>query len=404
MGIFNFRSKHKEVKAVTTSPNYKLVVEAGNGFVSWNGSIYKSDILRAAVRPKAQAIGKAVAKHIRRDSEKILKVNPDANIRMLLKEPNPIMTGQMLQEKLAFHYDLNSNAFALIQRDAMGLPVGIYPLNPASFEAVTDSNGVLYIRFYLKNGKNYTFPYSDLIHIRKDFNENEIFGEPLGPAIMPLLEIVTTQDQGIVKAIKNSNVIRWLLKFNQTLRQEDIEKNTKEFVKAFLSSDSESVGAAGVDSKADAVQVNPTSYVPNENQMDRTKQRIYSLLNTNEKIVTSTYNENEWISYYESQVEPVVMQLSDQYSLRLFSRNQRAHGNEIVFESSSLTFASMTTKLGLVNLVDRRLLTVNEFRGFWNLPPVDGGDVFILRKDTGTVGGDGGQDVTEETLKGGETT
>ena len=38
------------------------------------------------------------------------------------------------------------------------------------------------------------------------------------------MEIVNTTDQGIVKAVKNSNIIRWLLKFNQTLRPEDIKK------------------------------------------------------------------------------------------------------------------------------------------------------------------------------------
>jgi hypothetical protein len=59
---------------------------------------------------------------------------------------------------------------------------------------------------------------------------------------------------------------------------------------------------AAVDSKAEAIRVEPKDYVPNASQMDRTTQRIYSFFNTNEKIVKSTYNEDEWISYYEAVV------------------------------------------------------------------------------------------------------
>ncbi|EUJ41971.1 phage portal protein [Brochothrix campestris] len=125
--------------------------------------------------------------------------------------------------------------------------------------------------------------------------------------------------------------------------------------------------------------------MPNERQMAVTKERIYSLFNSNEKIVQSKYTENEWISYYESQIEPVLMQLSGQFSVKLFSRRDRFDGNSIIFESSALTFASMKTKLGLAALVDRGVLTRNEMRSYFNLSPVEGGDVMVLRLDTATL-------------------
>ena len=48
------------------------------------------------------------------------------------------------------------------------------------------------------------------------------------------MEIVSTTDQGIVKAIKNSGTIKWLLKFNANMRQDDIKSQTKEFTENFL--------------------------------------------------------------------------------------------------------------------------------------------------------------------------
>ena len=46
----------------------QMVQERGNGFYSYNGKMYQSDIVRACIRPKIKAIGKLTAKHIRRPS------------------------------------------------------------------------------------------------------------------------------------------------------------------------------------------------------------------------------------------------------------------------------------------------------------------------------------------------
>lgn len=395
LGILNFFKKDKQQAQRVSA--YQMVVDQGNGFYAWNGDLYQSDIVKSAMRPKVQAIGKAMAKHIRKGEGTNLKVNPEPYIRFLLEEPNEIMSMQMLLEKMANQLELNGNAFALIIRDSNGLPAAVYPIVANQVEMVKSDQGILLIRFSSVNGKIYLFKYSDVIHLRKDYNNNEYFGDSLAPSLAPLMEIVTTTDQGIVKAIKNSNVIRWLLKFNQVLRPEDIEKNTKAFVKSFLDTESDNTGAAGIDSKTDAQQVDPKDYVPNEKQMQATTERIYSLFNTNDKIVQSKYSENEWISYYESQVEPVLMQLTSQFTIKIFSRRERGFGNSIMFESSALTFASMKTKLGLVALVDRGVLSRNEMRGYFNLAPVDGGDAMVLRLDTGVVrDGKGGDEIDEE--------
>ena len=365
---------------------YQLITDQGSGYYAWNGKLYQSDIVRSAIRPKAQAIGKIVGKHIREtlkyDSTKDIKVNPDAYMRFLLEEPNPYMTGQMLQEKLAVQLELNNNAFAYINRDENDYPMEIYPIVAYTCEALQNNQDEMFLRFVLKNGKTVTFKYKDIIHLRKDFNDNEIFGDSPAAALAPLMEIVNTTDQGIVKAIKNSNVIKWLLKYNQSLRPEDIKKQTKDFVDSYLNIESETVGAAATDAKAEAKQVDPKDYVPNASQMDKTTQRIYSFFNTNDKIVQGKYDEDEWISYYEASVEPVVIQLSGEYTRKLFSRRERGHGNKIIFESSNLTFASMQTKLNLVQYVDRGILNPNEVREILNMAPREGGDEYIRRLDT----------------------
>lgn len=368
----------------------QLIQDKGNSFYSWNGKIYQSDILRSCITPRATAIGKLVAKHIRNNSQEGIVINPEPYIRFLLEEPNPYMTGQMLLEKMINQLELNNNAFALINRDEFGYPCEIYPIPATSAEAIYDKNGVLYLRFTLRNMKIVTFAYSDVIHLRQDFNENDIFGTSRAEALTPLMEIVTTTDQGIVKAIRNSSAIKWLLLFKQSLRPEDLKKATKEFVDNYLSIDSETGGAAAADAKYDAKQVEPKDYVPNATQMDKTLQRIYSLLGTNEKIIQSKFTEDEWISYFEAKIEPIAIQLSNEYTRKIFSRRERGFGNKIIFEAANLQYASMNTKLQLVQMVDRGALTPNEWREVFNLAPIKGGDEPIRRLDTAVVtkGGD----------------
>lgn len=390
MGIF------KGLKIFNKSPSatrFELITEKGNGYYSWNGNLYQSDIIRACIRPKAKAIGKLVAKHIRNNKLEGFEVNPEPYIRFLLEEPNPYMTGQLMQEKITVQLQLNNNAFIYIHRDELGYPIELYPIPASSVEAIYDRNGLLYLKCIMDNGKIVTYPYSNVIHLRQDYNSNDVFGESPHMVLKPLMEIVTTTDQGIVKAIKNSGIIKWLLKFNQVLRPEDLEKETKKFTERFLSIEN-SGGAAATDAKMDAKQVEPKDYVPNAVQMEKTVQRLYSYFNTNEKIVQSKYDENEWNSYYENEIEPLAMQLSNEFTRKLFTRRERGFGNKIIFEASNLQYASMGTKLNLQAMVDRGAMTPNEWRETFGLAPVEGGDKPIRRLDTAVI--------NDNTGKGGE--
>ena len=266
---------------------FRMYTDTGNSFATWNGKVYESDIVRSCIRPYAKAIGKLTAKHVRRFNGKV-EVNPEPYIRFLLEDPNPFMSGHVMLEKVATQLALNNNAFILIVRDENGFPEQLYPI-PAVMAETVYINDLLYLKFLFQNGRSSTFPYSEIIHIRNDFNDNDIFGESPVQALAPLMEIVNTTDQGIVKAIRNSGVIRWLLKFTTPMRAEDLKKNVQEFVDNYLSVSSSTFGAAGVDAKADAIRIEPKDYVPNALQMSATLQRIYAFFNTNPKLFTEQY-------------------------------------------------------------------------------------------------------------------
>lgn len=143
MGLFKRRKAMDDIK--TEKNVMQMVTTYGEHYYSWNGKLYDSDIVRSCIRPKVKAAGKLAGKHIRADAE-VLKVNPDANIRFLLSEPNPFMTGQQFQEKVATQLCLNNNAFILIIRDVNGKPMQLYPIPlrdvPYRTESVNSYKGI----------------------------------------------------------------------------------------------------------------------------------------------------------------------------------------------------------------------------------------------------------------------
>jgi len=366
----------------------KLITEHGSWYRTWDGSLYKSDIVRAAIRPKAKAIGALSAMHIRETAEG-MQINPEPYLRLLLEEPNPYCGGQMFRERLATLLQLNNNAFVQIVRDEYGLPAQLYIIPAATAEAMLKPDGRLWMRFQLTDGKLLELPYSDVIHLRDEYAENDIFGSPKAEALKQLLEIVNASDQSIVQAVKRSAFIRWMLKFKQPLKPDDMRRNVQEFSDQYLSLENET-GIMPQDGRFEIEPLRDTGqqFVPSSPLQKQAVDRIYSFFRVNEAIVKADYDEDEWLAYFEAEVAPLAQQMSEEFTRKLFSRRERGFGNRIVFDATSLTFASMQTKLGLVQMVDRGALTPNEWRRILNLPPLPGGDQPIRRLDTDVVDDD----------------
>jgi hypothetical protein len=81
---------------------------------------------------------------------------------------------------------------------------------------------------------------------------------------------------------------------------------------------------------------------------------------------------------------------------KIFTDREISFGAEVWYESNRLQYASAKTKISMVQLVDRGLMTPNEYRALFNMAPYEGGDEFVLRLDTAKTGdtstGDDGTD------------
>jgi HK97 family phage portal protein len=390
--LFNkiFGNKKTDNKTIQ---RFELISDSSNAFQPWSGNAFDSDIVRSAIRPKANAVGKLNPKHIRGEGS-TMKINPDSRIKTVLQFPNPYMSMQDMLMKLTYHRELNHNAFAYVKKDSEGYPVEIYPV-PFSNMELLEVAGDLYVKFWFKVGKTAVIPYENMIHLRKDFNSNDIFGDTGKAAMINIMDVITTTDKGIVNAVKNSAILKWVMTFKAVARPSDVQEMIDIFVKNYLDP-STSKGVAPADPRYDLKQVENKEYVPNAAQMDRTVQRLYSYFGVNDAIVQNKYTEDQWNAFYESEIEPIAIQLSNAFTRAFFTAREIGFGNRIIFEANSLQYASMATKLKLTDLVDRGIMTPNQVCEVLNLPPVVGGDIPIRRLDTAPV------DKTGKTDEGGQ--
>jgi hypothetical protein len=197
-------------------------------------------------------------------------------------------------------------------------------------------------------------------------------------ALQKILDLIHTTDEGIINAIKSSAYMRGIIKFQSMLKPEDLKKSREKFVEEFMDMN-KAGGIAAIDAKADFTDLKAEPKMITGEQMSLIENKIYKYFNVSEAIVKSDYSEEQWNSFYESVLEPLAIQMSLEFTSKLFTGREKAFGNEIVFEANRLQYASNKTKMEVVQmLMDRGMMSINQGLEVFNLPPIDGGDKFIM--------------------------
>lgn len=343
-------------------------------FSPFGTQIYKSELVRACLRPLAEHTSKANPK----SSDKYLEY-------LLTYRPNMYMNGKDFLAKCRNLYEVKNTLFIYIQRDDRGRTVGLYPVPYMQYEA-EEYGGGLYIRFTFNSDavREMVVPWEDLAVMRKDYLMRDIGGED-NSALRSTLELINTTNQGIVNAVKSTANLRGLIKNTKSmLDNEDTKKARDQFVKDYLTLENEG-GIASLDPSQEFIPIKMEPAITSFAQMKEFRENVYRYFNINDNIVMSKATEEEMEAFYSSRIEPWLIGLSLELTDKIFSNRQKEFKHYIMFESSRLQYCSMKTKLALVAMVDRGAMTPDEWRATMNYAPIEGGDKPIRRLDTKEV-------------------
>lgn len=363
-------------------------------FSSFSGGIYEMELTRAAIHSFASMCAK-LKPEVQGKAYKNLE-------KTLQFKPNPWMDTYKFIYRIATILEVDTTAFIipLYGPDEITI-VGFYPLLPKRVEIV-QSNNEPWLRYTFASGEKAAIELSKVGILTKYQYEDDFFGAS-NQALSPTLNVMDIQKQGMLDAVKQSAMIRFMAKVSNVMRPEDLLKERKRFSEENLSSDNQT-GLFIYDNKfSEMKQVESKPILIDADQMQLIQTNVYNYFGTNEKILQNSYDENGFNAFYEGKIESFALQFGLVLSNMMYTQKELAFNNQIIFTSNRLQYASNVTKLQVSSqMFDRGILTTNQVMDIWNMAHVEGGDKRYIRKEYTEVSKlDGGEeDAAEDTTEG----
>lgn len=379
-----------------TATEVKVLDDTKATFTPYRGDFVNDIDIRACVDAIARNGAKMHPRHIRNFEEngQVKMENLKSNLyKLLAKQPNELQDAYKFYYQVITNLELYNDSFIYIQRDSDLKVTGLYPLD-FSEGKLYEFEGKVWVKFKFGRSKERFVPYDSCIHLTRFASKDGLFGGTTTP-IIKTLSIKHIIDEGIVNAIKTTQNIKGVLKSTKALlKPEDVKKMRDQFVQDFIKNGDKS-GIGGLDATTEftPVKIEPTT--ASDNQIKIFDNKILAYFGVNENIIQSKYSEEEWNAFYESVLEPIGLQMSLEFTNKLFTPTQKNYGNEIIFESNRLQYASNKTKIELLRYATN-IMTQNELREVFNLAPRENGDVILIDQNHSVMDEEGGSQDEEQ--------
>ena len=345
------------------------VTETNPTFIAWNKGMYQQLLVRACIERIATACAKLKPE---------IQGSARPRVRRAIEtSPNQYMTWPQFLARCATIY-FNDTTLFVIPEYAKGTDAicGYWPMKPASVRIV-DHQGEIWCRFNSWNGEPTALPLKEVAIITRFQYRSDIFGG--GNALDDVLDLLDAQKQAQKSAIEDSAQVKFIGALNGQVREEDMWKKRDRFAELNLSGEN-NTGLMIYDATfSDVRQLDPKNWTIPPEEMARIENNVFDYFGMNRGILQNQYGENEWDAFYEGVIEHFGLQLGEAMSQMTFTMRERP-ANRIMFSSNRLEYSSAASKRNMnKDMLDRGVMTINQALEILQLPPIEGGDVRILR-------------------------
>lgn len=362
MGLFEKIFGNRPEPKGTYGGEFRMLDGYVPKFTRWGGSIYESELVRAAINARATHISKLDVR-IQGSAKPALR-------NKLQHGPNEYQTWSQFLYRLSTILDVHNTAFIVPVYDEYGEPSGIYAPLPQKCEVV-QYNDVPYLR--------YEFSWGDRAAIELDYcgvmtkmqYRDDLFGES-NRALIPTMDLIKIQNRGIEEGVKNSASYRFWGRVSQFTKPDDLAREQQRYSAENFSKDAKGGGLLLFpNTYTDLHQIESKPFVISADQMTAIKRSVFDYFGVNEEILTNKAFGDAWAAFYEGCVEPWAIQFSEVMTKMLFTFREQSQGNHVVTSSNRIQYMSNSDKLAVsAQMADRGLMTRNEIREIWNLPPL----------------------------------
>lgn len=371
MGLFDIFFKNRPKTVGKYEGIFKLLDGYTPSFTTFHGGLYESELIRAVINVRATHISK-------------LNIVIEGSARPALQNklkhaPNQYQTWSQFLYRLSTILDVCNNAFIAPVYDELGEPSGICTMLPNRCELV-QYNGVPYIRYKFSYGDTAAIELAYCGIMTKYQYSSDIFGES-NDALRPTMELIHIQNQGIQEGVKSAASYRFMAEFGNWSKETDLVKERKRFTELNFSKDAEAGGILLFpNSYRNIKQLDVKPWIIDAEQMKVIRENVFDYFGVNEDVLQSKAFGDAWSAFYESVVESWAIQFSEVASKMLFTLREQSQGNRVMATANRLQYLSNNEKLNVSSqMLDRGIMSINDVREIWNLPPVEGGDARIIR-------------------------
>ena len=359
MGLFDWLFGHSPQPKTKYEETFKMLDGYKPVFYNWRGGIYESELIRAAINARATHMSK-------------LKVETFGAARPALQNklkhaPNEFQTWSQFQYRLSTLLDVHNTAFICPVFDQYGEPSGIYTPLPSKCEVVQYGNKP-YLRYDFGNGERASVELEYCGIMTKYQYKNDFFGET-NDALQETLNLINIQNQGIEEGVKSAASYRFMAKMSNFAKAEDLAKERQRFTAENLAKGSGLL--LFPNTYQDIKQVDTKPWVVDAEQRKAIEANVYRYYGVNDDILTNHFDSENWSAFYEGAIEPFAIQESEVLKKMFFTLREQSQGNGVAVTANRLQYLSNQDKLNVsAQMADRGLMTRNEVREIWNLPPL----------------------------------
>lgn len=371
MGLFDRIFGNRPKPTGKYDGSFKMLNGYSPNFTTWGGGLYESELIRTAIDALATHTGK-------------LQVVTQGAARPALQNklrhgPNQFQTWSQFLYRLRTIYEIHNTAFITPVYDEYGEISGVYTPLPNRCELLEYGDDP-YLRYEFSSGKKAAIELANCGILTKHQYKNDFFGED-NHALFPTMDLIHIQNQGIQEGVKSAASYRFIAKVGNFTKVEDLKKERQRFTEENFSKDA---AASGIllfpNTYNDIRQVDVKPWVVDADQLKVIRDNVFEYFGVNEDILQNKAFGDAWSAFYEGRIEPFAIQFSDVMTKMLFTLREQTQDNRVMATANRLQYLSNAEKLNVSSqMLDRGIMSINDVREIWNLPPVEGGDARIIR-------------------------
>lgn len=371
MGLFDFLFKDRPKINQEKVQAFRMLNGYEPKFTSWGGNIYESELVRAAINARAV--------HVSKLKFSIVGSAKPALQSKLMKGPNQLQTWSQFLYRVSTILDIHNTAFIVPIYDKYGEVSGIFCPLPQKTEVVQYADKP-YLRYEFGWGARASIELENCGILTKFQYKSDFFGED-NHALFPTMDLIHIQNQGIEEGVKSAATYRFYAQVNNFSKTEDLAKERQRFSEENFSREAKGGGLLLFPNTYTNInQVKSDPYVIKAEEMKLIKDNVYQYFMVNEDVLTNKAYGDAWSAFYEGAIEPFAIQFSEVVTKMLFTFREQGSGNEVMLTANRLQYMTNKDKLDVSSqLLDRGIMSINDVREIWNLEPVEGGDVRIIR-------------------------